>query len=127
MSGKSNGTPEPSCPQCGGTDLREMRMTDVSFGDCEIGHCETECRDCGWNPHYPDPVPCQFCGADLRRGDSIVHVFLKNGKVVAQAPKRLLGDGSRYGMGGIGIDLGGWDETLDRCVACGHELDRHSW
>lgn len=127
MFGKRGVSEDPSCPQCGSTDLRELRMTDYNFGDSEVGHYESECRDCGWNSQHPDPVPCPGCGADLRRRDAIVHVLLKGGTVVAQAPKHLLGDGSRYGMGGVDAGVGDWDETLDRCVACGYELGRQAW
>ena len=121
---KKDATPAAVCPICSSPGLRELRMTDYSFGDSAIGHYEAECEECGWNSQYPDPLPCPGCSADLRRKAAIVQVATKEGLVVSQAPKQLLGDGTRSAFHGLGGD---WDRVTDRCAACGKELSTEDW
>ena len=120
----SDENPVP-CPQCGHAPLRTLHVTDCSFGDCEKGHTESECRECGWSSAHPEPVPCPGCGADLKRRSAIVQVATLDGLVVGQGTKQLQGDGSRYSASANLL----WelDRITDRCAACGKELGHTDW
>lgn len=118
---------EPAtCPACGRSPLRELRITDYDLGESQIGHSESECDECGWNSQFPAPIPCPGCGADLRHRGAITRTATKDGGFVSRDEKQLLGDGSRCGIRGT-LGLDGYDLVTDTCAACGRELSSEEW